>query len=524
MSSLLDDIINRISTMDDDEKSELWDAASDSTGDMPWFPLPGPQTEAYFCEADELFYGGQAGGGKTDLIVGLSLTEHKESLLLRRQSKEAGKLFDRIEQILGHTNGRNRGALSQWKIDGRTLDINGCKNEDDKQKFKGIPHDLICFDEISDFSLGQYQFIKTWNRSALPGQKCRVVATGNPPTSAEGLWVIEYWAPWLDPKHPNPAKDGELRWFIQDRDDKTHEVDGSGLFTITHDDGEVEEVRSTSRTFIRARLEDNVYLMDTDYAKTLDSLPAELRAAYRDGKFASSIKDDLWQCIPTSWVLEAQERWTDKPPPGVPMCAIGVDVAQGGADNTVLAPRYDGWFDRIITTPGKTTPLGSDVAALIIGKRKNGAKPIVDMGGGYGGGVVQTLGENNIEYYAYKGAAASTKRTKDKKLGFKNVRTQAYWQLREALDPDQEGGSPISLPPGNRIVADLTAPTFSVVGVQIVLEVKKILVARIGRSPDEGDAVVMSWFDGAKMLTHGILWKNKAKPQIKIGHKNRRRR
>ena len=31
---------------------------------VEWHPSPGPQTDAYFSEADELLYGGQAGGGK----------------------------------------------------------------------------------------------------------------------------------------------------------------------------------------------------------------------------------------------------------------------------------------------------------------------------------------------------------------------------------------------------------------------------------------------------------------------------
>jgi hypothetical protein len=31
-----------------------------------WQPNPGPQTNAYYSQADELFYGGQAGGGKTE--------------------------------------------------------------------------------------------------------------------------------------------------------------------------------------------------------------------------------------------------------------------------------------------------------------------------------------------------------------------------------------------------------------------------------------------------------------------------
>ena len=40
----------------------------------PWVPLPGPQTEAYESLADVTFYGGAAGGGKTDLAIGLRLS------------------------------------------------------------------------------------------------------------------------------------------------------------------------------------------------------------------------------------------------------------------------------------------------------------------------------------------------------------------------------------------------------------------------------------------------------------------
>ena len=39
---------------------------------MAWVPNPGPQTQAFLCEADELFYGGEAGGGKTDGGIGLA--------------------------------------------------------------------------------------------------------------------------------------------------------------------------------------------------------------------------------------------------------------------------------------------------------------------------------------------------------------------------------------------------------------------------------------------------------------------
>jgi hypothetical protein len=40
------------------------------TAGLIWIPNPGPQAQAYFSPADELFYCGQAGGGKTDLGLG----------------------------------------------------------------------------------------------------------------------------------------------------------------------------------------------------------------------------------------------------------------------------------------------------------------------------------------------------------------------------------------------------------------------------------------------------------------------
>lgn len=398
-----------------------------------------------------------------------------------------------------------------------------------------------CFDEIPDFLKSQFTFIKIWNRTTKPGQRCRVVCTGNPPTTPEGLWVIEYWAAWLDPRHPNPAKEGELRWYVTTKHGEDREVDGPGPHRLEYEDGSFEEIRAKSRTFIRARLQDNPFLMKTDYAANLDAMPAELRAAYRDGRFDLALEDNPRQVIPTSWVIAAQERWRKHPhpPDAIPMCAMGIDPAAGGKDETVLAPRYDGWFAPLIAIPGAKTPLGSDVAAVAIAKRKDQALLVVDMGGGYGGGVAQTLGENDIEYVAHKGAETATGRTRDGKLGFVNKRSQIYWRFREALDPDQTGGSPIMLPDDARLMADLTAPSFTVGRRGIEVEPKEDVVARLGRSPDRGDAVVMSWSGGATMASHGSQWRQgnavgmagaprRNKPNLqtvaKMGYESRRRR
>ena len=66
-----------------------------------WAPLPGPQTEAWLCLADELFYGGSAGGGKSDLIIGLALTAHQRSRIFRREGSQMQGIIDRSRESIG---------------------------------------------------------------------------------------------------------------------------------------------------------------------------------------------------------------------------------------------------------------------------------------------------------------------------------------------------------------------------------------------------------------------------------------
>ena len=489
----LDDILQRLSTVSDKDKAALVGEAYQATKGMMWLPNPGPQTDAYLSEADEVFYGGQAGGGKTDLEIGLALTAHTRSLLLRRTNKEASGLVERMAEIVGSRDGWSSQA-NTWRFPERLVDIGGVQLEEDKQKYKGTPHDLICFDEISDFTESQYTFIIGWNRAANPLQRCRIVGAGNPPTRPEGLWVIKRWAAWLDPQHPHPAQPGELRWYTT-INGKDTEVDGPGPHTI---EGEPTPITARSRTFIPAKLSDNPDLSATNYASVLAALPEELRLAYRDGRFDTSLRDDAFQTIPTAWIRAAQERWKPTPPVGVPMCAIGADVAQGGADRSVLAPRHDGWYAPLLVKDGVETPDGKTYAGFVIANRRNNARVIIDIGGGWGGDAFAHLRENQIDAVGYMGVKASLRRTVDNTLKFTNVRTETYWRFREALDPSQEGGSPIALPPDAELVSDLCAPTYEVTPNGIKVEPKEKVCDRLGRSTDKGDAVVMAWSDGIK--------------------------
>lgn len=529
--SLLDELIERFDLMPPEHQAEFARTAIEQTAHLRWIPVPGAQAAAYFSEADELFYGGSAGSGKTSLGAGLAVNEHSQSLILRREREQVYDIFEYIGEIVDTDKGRNAQQL-RWDIGMKTIRCNGCKNEHDKQKFKGRPYSLYVFDEIADFLKSQYEFIITWNRSSIPGERCRVLCTGNPPTTPEGRWVVEYWAPWLDPTYPNPAKEGELRWFTTDKNGKSIEVNGRGPHEIKHDDGSIETLLARSRSFIRGWLKDNPYLASTDYAASLDALPAELRAAYRDGRFDLALEDNPRQVIPVQWVIEAQKRWTAKPPAYVPMCAIGVDPAQGGPDETVLAPRHDGWYAPLIVVPGEKTPNGQSIVNLIIGARRDSALPIVDLGGGYGGATKEKLEEIPIKVAGHKGAAGSTARSVCKNYCFANKRAEAYWRFREALDPLQAGGSQICLPDDPKLVADLCAPCFTIKksknGLEILIESKDDIKARLGRSPDRGDAVVMGWTAGAKSETDGKIWHDARlnrgnMPAVKMGHESARR-
>ncbi len=457
---------------------------------LPWKPIPGSQTQAYFSPADVTGYGGEAGPGKTALLVGLALTAHERTLFLRRTNKEARRIAEAFQKVIGHRNGLNT-TEGIWRLGHRLIEYGGCEHEDDKQKFKGDPHDLIAFDEVVDFTRSQFEFIIQWNRLESPrdpNQRCRVVATFNPPTSPTGMWVIDYFGPWLNPRHPNPAEYGELRWFTTIDGDDT-EVDGPGPHEV---DG--EKVMARSRTFIRGYLSENPYLKG--YDATRAAAPRELRAAYRAGSFEASLSDAPGQLIPSAWVKAAQERWKDRPPIGVPQNVIGVDASGGGVDPMVLAIRHDAWFAPLIEVNGEDLQperLGSVAAGIIVSYRRDDSTCIVDMGGGYGGPVYERLCENGIPTIAFKGAEKSVKRTADRKLGFFNTRSAAYWAFREALDPDQPGGSPIQLHDDPKLYADLTTPTFEVGSRGIKVEPKADLKERLGRSPDRGDAVIMAW-------------------------------
>lgn len=497
----LDEYLAALTALPAKERAEVTKHALEATKHLKFIPSPGPQTDAYYSEADVLLYGGEPGGGKSSLLMGLAFNCHSRSLIMRRQYTDLNPLLDEAIKMNGGREGFNGSPPPKLRINKeKIIDFGAAAKIGDEQHFQGNPHDFIGLDEATQFAHSQVTFLMGWLRSVKPGQRTRVVLATNPPLSADGLWVMEMFAPWLAPNHPNPALPGELRWFVTDDMGGDIEVE-SGESTLV--DGKMRT--PLSRTYIPASLKDNPFLVGTGYEAKLDNMGEPWRSLLMGG-FRTTFRDQDRQVIPTAWVKEAQERWKPKPPSGIPMCAIGVDPAAGGNDETVLAPRYDGYYPDLIVVPGKQTPEGTDVAGLVIKHRRQQAIVIIDMGGGYGMSAFEHLKENKVDVLAHKGSEGVTKRTKDGQYKFYNQRAQVYWQFMEALDPGQPGGSPIMLPDDAKLVADLCAPTFKITPNGILLEPKEDLSKRIGRSPDRGDAVVMAWSAGPTYLTDGVNW------------------
>lgn len=461
-------------------------------GTLVWMPHPEnlPQILAYVSEADILYYGGAAGGGKSDLLLGLALTAHKKSIIFRREFPQLRELVDRSAEILEGKGARYTQTFTRWTNipGGRWLEFGAVQHLKDREKYKGRPHDLKGFDEIPDFMEEQFRFLIAWNRSTDPNQRCRVVCAGNPPTYAEGEWVIRYWAPWLSEDHANPAKPGELRYFAT-LDGKDVEVENGD--TISY---KGESIRPLSRTFIPSRIKDNPFLRDTGYEAVLQGLPEPLRSQLLFGDFMRRLPDRPQQVIPTEWVKAAQARWRAREEPEGPLTALGVDPSRGGTDVTELARRKGNYFLELLSYPGSGVPDGPACAALVVDALGEDLDTQINVDAiGIGSSVFDILVVMDLEVAAVISSHKSDATDKSGKLSFRNLRAEMYWKLREALDP--ETGDDIALPPGDELIADLVAPTWGMSARGIQVESKKDIRKRLKRSPGKADAVVLAHYE-----------------------------
>lgn len=231
------------------------------------------------------------------------------------------------------------------------------------------------------------------------------------------------------------------------------------------------------------------------------------------GEFAT---EDAQAVIPLAWVEAANARWLDLAGGFAPLSAIGVDVARFGEDQTVLAFRHgDAIAELRRYAKQETTATTGHVAGALdaLGRRADAVVDVIGMGAG----VVDQLRERGYHVVAFNASGSSQHRDRSGELGYVNRRSAAWWNLREALDPSFE--PIIALPPDDMLLGDLVAPTWRVTsGSRIAIESKDDIRKRLGRSTDDGDAVVMVYALPEPEDYEGVVYYEDPTPDIGMGY------
>lgn len=251
---------------------------------------PGPQTKFLSSTANEILYGGSAGGGKSVALViypirWVHISDFR-ALILRRKAVDLQYLIDKSKQFYPNII---RGSIfniqtKTWKFpSGAQIRFSHCENESDAQSYEGQEYQFLGFDELTHFTETQYLAIKARLRSSNPILPRYIRATSNPGGIGHD-WVFNRWSPWLDPDYPKEklpndylnapvVPSNEILWNIKEisRESKENsELEWSNQ----------PNANSLSRTFIRASLLDNPELLknDPNYVLQLRELDPVRRA------------------------------------------------------------------------------------------------------------------------------------------------------------------------------------------------------------------------------------------------------
>lgn len=216
------------------------------------------------------------------------------------------------------------------------------------------------------------------------------------------------------------------------------------------------------------------------------------------GEFSTTDSDGV---IPLEWLDAANERWKDLEAASKLksnlLTAVAADVAsEEGSDKTVIAERYGDVLSRIEVYPDITTlDTARKVKAILDYSPNKGSRrpPIAVIDAiGVGTGAVEHLREQGVSVDAFMGSQKALHQDKTGELTFLNRRAEAWWHLRDLLNP--AFGEEIAIPPIPELQGDLLAPKYDqTASGAIKIEDKDDIRVRLGRSPDQGDAVTMAF-------------------------------
>jgi hypothetical protein len=196
---------------------------------MTWIPQKGPQLAALDADwCDELFYGGERGGGKSDFQLG-----YQEDAALRYEGKSAGIMFRktyteleelqmRAMQIFPASGAEYKSNPSKefpfsscwyWP-NGATVKMRYIENEKDYGRYHGHQYSHQSFDEVTEYAspAGLLKMLSCLRNAH--GVPCSVRCTGNPGGVGHS-WVKSRYIDVAPPMTPFTDPDtGFVRMFV----------------------------------------------------------------------------------------------------------------------------------------------------------------------------------------------------------------------------------------------------------------------------------------------------------------------
>ena len=235
-----------------------------TTDEMVIRPQKGPQTAFMESEADIAIYGGAAGGGKTFALL-IEPLRHIHNpkftcVIFRNTYKQItmeGGMWDEAGGIYPQMGAQPRLSSLSWEFPlGGRVSFTYLESEKDKYRYQGAQIALLCWDQLEQFSSGQFFYLLSRNRS-MCGVRPYVRATCNPQAET---WLAELLSWWVNPEsgYAIEERSGVLRWFARI---------GGDLVWSDSREALIEDYPKSlpkSLTFIPASVFDNRILLERD--------------------------------------------------------------------------------------------------------------------------------------------------------------------------------------------------------------------------------------------------------------------